>query len=244
MKHVFSLLNVSPEAVPWVAVIFPVEARHYKPPVEFWRKFAKTGWERVLAKMTTTSFRRLQKLQRRLQDIQTRAVGAPDFTSCMSLVREAFRERGLVAATFIHSEAKRIYPIAEPDTIPLDRLDDVLALIDTPEKADSILANLPEDFVPQIEAFFRFMLSQFLPDQREAMLQTAKQLPVRPAGGRPSLIPAESECREICSQIAALIEGGVSIGSAQRRISVKSGKKLRTIQRIWQRRKAIEEPET
>jgi hypothetical protein len=188
--------------------------------------------------MTGESFERICDLQRRIQGALARAVGAADYESYMAGVREMYRSRSISFVTAMHEEARRIYPTAESDTIPLDRFDDVLALIDTQAKSELVLADLPQEFAPQAEEFLRFVLHILLPDARNIALEVGKRLPIRPGGGRPSVIPPQPECREICKQIRALIEDdGLKTVIAQKRIADKTGLSLRTIQRIWQGRK-------
>jgi hypothetical protein len=69
---------------------------------------------------------------------------------------------------------------------------------------------------------------------RNHLQSAAKSLPPSP-GGRPRELSAE-QSREICRQIGQLYGLGVELPDAQKRMVLRYGVSLRTIQRAWQQR--------
>ena len=202
----------------------------------------------VLAKMTAASREKIQKQQRRIIVALVRATGTPDLQSAIAKFRELLRSKDAPPIQWIHRLAQsRAATLdcstTEPDTIPLERFDEILASIDTPEKCDLILSIMPEDQMPAIAAFQHQMLHEIIPQIKKEFADTAKLIPRPPSGGRPTKMPNTVECSAICNQIAVLIAGGTQTGLAQRRIAAKTGRKVRSIQRIWQQRKATKDLE-
>jgi len=78
-----------------------------------------------------------------------------------------------------------------------------------------------------------FLIRRFAP-------MIAKRLPHDP-GGRPSVSTAEMQ-KEICEEISTLHAKGVSIGTACTRLAARYGVSVRSIQRIWNKRKDIARP--
>lgn len=103
------------------------------------------------------------------------------------------------------------------------------------EEAVRFLEKLPEPKPENFEKLLAFMRT--LPYFLRAQLQAAaKDLPPSP-GGRPrGLTPNQS--REVCQQIGQLYGNGVDLANAKRRIALRYGVSLSTIQRAWKERGA------
>jgi DNA invertase Pin-like site-specific DNA recombinase len=102
-------------------------------------------------------------------------------------------------------------------------------------KVFSLISSLPEPKPENFEKLLAFMRT--LPYFLRAQLQAAaKDLPPSP-GGRPrGLTPDQS--REVCQQIGQLYGEGVDLASAKRRMALRYGVSLSTIQRAWKERGA------
>lgn len=103
---------------------------------------------------------------------------------------------------------------------------------------EAMLIREPEPRPEELDA--AICAIQLLPYQLRKALpgatkEAAKQLP-RPPGGRPRLLIPE-ECRQACRQIGALLGDGVELGDAQKRVAQQERISLRTMQRVWQKRK-------
>jgi hypothetical protein len=162
-----------------------------------------------------------------------RATGTTSYEEAFASLRTLFRDRSASPAAWIHALAQHIYPANGPDSVDPEQFDEILGQIDTREKCDSVLANLPEEEVPKAEKFLDALLKQILPAQRASAQNLVKALPPRRTGGPKSTIPSEAKCRQINKEISKLHADGVSLGTAQRRVATKWGKSLRTVQRIW-----------
>jgi hypothetical protein len=103
------------------------------------------------------------------------------------------------------------------------------------EEAVRFLEKLPEPKPENFEKLLAFMRT--LPYFLRAQLQAAaKDLPPSP-GGRPrGLTPDQS--REVCQQIGQLYGEGVDLANAKRRMALRYGVSLSTIQRAWKERGA------
>jgi hypothetical protein len=181
--------------------------------------------------------------QKRLGELFERVVkhlclvsGTKSYEDAIGLLRSQFRNSGTSPAAWLHRMAQEIYPMNEPDSVDPERFYDILGLIDTREKAHAVLAGFPEEAIPQIEQFLKFLLKEYLPGQRLAAQEMVKALPQRRSGGPKPTMPGEAECRQICDEIFDLHRRGVPKGNAQRRAAQKRKLSLRTIQRIWAQR--------
>jgi hypothetical protein len=161
-----------------------------------------------------------------------RVSGTTTYEEAIAVLRTLFRDKNTSPAAWLHKIALETYPTNEPDSVDPERFYEILGLIDTREKFDSILANLPEEDTPKAEKFLKFLLKQFFPTQRAAAQELVKALPPR-AGGAKSTMPSEAECRQICDEISELHAKGVPKGTAQKRAAQKWNRSLRTIERIW-----------
>ena len=101
------------------------------------------------------------------------------------------------------------------------------------EEAVRFLEKLPEPKPENFETVLAFQRT--LPYFLRAQLQAAaKDLPPSP-GGRPrGLTPIQS--REVCQQIGQLYGDGVDLADAKRRMSLRYGVSISTIQRAWKKR--------
>lgn len=107
---------------------------------------------------------------------------------------------------------------------------------DNREEAVRFLENLPEPKPENFEKVLTFL--QTLPYLLRGLLQdAAKALPPSP-GGRPrGLNPEDS--REVCKQIGQLYGEGVELAEAKRRMAMRYGVSLSTIQRAWKDRSPV-----
>jgi hypothetical protein len=160
-------------------------------------------------------------------------VGATDYDAAMAIFIPQVRAEGIHFAFWVYGLARKWYPMNEPDSVLPERFVEILGLIDSKTKVKSSLASLPDEAVPQIEAFLSFVRRDLFPTIRESMFSTGRLLPFRHIGGRPTTRPDDDTCREICKQIDDLRQQGVKLGVAQQRIVERYGFKLRSIQRVW-----------
>jgi hypothetical protein len=165
-----------------------------------------------------------------------RMSGTKTYEDAIAALRVQFRDKNTSPAAWIHRIAREAYPTNEPDSVRPEYFYEILGLIDTRQKANAVLASLPQDATPQIERFLKFLLKEFLPNQRRAAQEFVKQLPQRRSGGAPSKMPSQAECLEICNEISKLHAAGVLLGTAQQRAAKKWNKSVRVIQRIWAER--------
>lgn len=190
--------------------------------------------------MTEETLRRLEPKFSRVIDLFCSMSGADSFQAAIAALGEPFRDANTSPAPWLHKVARelisKLFPTAEQDSVRPEYFYEILGLIDTEEKFNATLASLPEEASPQIETFLDFLVKDFLPSQRSAAENLAKRLPRRRAGGRPSTSDDEAECVKICDAIQRLERAGVSRGTAQKQVAAKTGKSLRTVQRIWGKR--------
>ena len=211
--------------------------------------------------MTAEKLQKVRKSQRRVWAALVRATGSPDLYSAITGLREFLRSDLAPPIDYIHKLARARQAQMpdlpqDPDTVPLSRFDEVLAMIDTPEKCDLVLATLSDEEIPAVEAFQHKMLYEIIPAIKARYAETARLIPPPPHGGRKKLVPSATECKDICDRITSLIAVGVSTGDAHQRVKDQINRKkskeeelsTRTIQRIWRGRKtaassSVSEPE-
>jgi hypothetical protein len=184
--------------------------------------------------MTPESLKQIKTLLDRTVADLRKVSGFDTYEDGITALRVA-TQTGVIPVGWLRQLAGRVYSKIESNSVRPEDFEELLVIFDTKEKAISHLANLPEELVPAIKAMFRQFRSDILPTIREAMLSTAKQLPYRRSGGRPKTMPNQTQCKQICREIAALLPH-VGVGVAQRRIAERRGFTLRMIQRIWQER--------
>jgi hypothetical protein len=103
---------------------------------------------------------------------------------------------------------------------------------------EAVLAREQEPSTEQLEAIvksielFPYQVRRRLP---EATKKTMKKLP-HETGGRPQAVSSEEQSK-VCEEIGQLFGQGVALKDAQKRVASRRNVSLRTIQRIWQRRK-------
>jgi hypothetical protein len=178
--------------------------------------------------------------QKRLETVLDQVVehfcrmsGTKNYEEAITALRTQFRDKNTSPAAWMQRIALEAYPTNEPDSVDPERFYEILGLIDTREKFDVVLASLPEEAAPEAEKFLKFLMKEFLPNQRLTAQELVKALPQRRAGGPKPKVLAEAKCRQICDEIIELHAKGVSIGDAQRRAAQKWNIALRSIQRIW-----------
>jgi hypothetical protein len=163
--------------------------------------------------------------------------GADTYEEGFAILKEEFREEATSPATWLRKKAREVYPVDPPDSVRPDRFLQILAMIDTKEKATAIFAALPEEEAPKVEDALKFILKQFLPSVRfNAKLRT-KKLPQRHRGGRKSTMPPEEQCLTIYGAVEELVRKDIKRGKAQRRVADKYGLSLRMVQRICRAQK-------
>ncbi|WP_353061948.1 hypothetical protein RBB77_11590 [Tunturibacter psychrotolerans] len=165
-----------------------------------------------------------------------RMSGTKSYEEAIAVLREQVRDKSTSPAAWLHRVAREVYPTSEPDSVDPAQYYEILGMIDSREKYSTVFASLPEEAVPEIEIFFKFLLKEFLPAQRLAAQGLTKALPQRRTGGRKSKMPSEATCRKICAEIIELHAKSVLIGDAQRRAVKKWKIPLRSIQKIWAKR--------
>lgn len=182
--------------------------------------------------MTPETQKRLQPLLDQLVDHFCRICGANSYEEAIAALRQKlFRNKETSPAAWFHKIARETYPTSEPDTVQPEYFYEILGLIDTRDRWNSVFAGLPEDSTPEIERFLKFILKVFLPSQKSAAQELANNLPQRRSGGPHSKMPSPEKCREICDWISGL--KGVSMGDRQRRAVARFGPTFRMIQTIW-----------
>jgi len=101
------------------------------------------------------------------------------------------------------------------------------------EDLKTFLRSGPDASPGELEGVITLMRA--VPYLLRKSLQTAAANLPPPPGGRPKgLTPQQS--KEVCAQIGWLYGQGVEVRDAQKRMALRYGKSLRTIQRAWQQR--------
>jgi hypothetical protein len=101
------------------------------------------------------------------------------------------------------------------------------------EGAIQFLLTVPDPDPGTFEKVAAFLknLPYFL---RGSFQDAAKNLPP-PPGGRPHELTLD-ECKEVCKQIGQLYGDGLTLAEAKKRMTLRYGVSLSTIQRAWQKR--------
>ncbi len=104
---------------------------------------------------------------------------------------------------------------------------------------EAMLMKEPELSPGQLDAHIEAI--RLLPRQLRKILpaasrEVAQKLPYD-RGGRPRRLNRE-QCKALCGQIGDLFVRGVKLTVAQKRIAVRQGVSLRTVQRAWRARKS------
>ena len=124
-----------------------------------------------------------------------------------------------------------------------DKLADKISSINTREKFDHLLSQMPEPSPGEFDQNIAAM-RKFVYQSRNFMLSFSKELPHSP-GGRPRSVPSEKH-EEVCREILALIAKHVPLSDAFERVAQQQSVyrtrpvSARTIERIWQQRKGEE----
>ncbi|WP_353071480.1 hypothetical protein [Tunturiibacter gelidiferens] len=162
-----------------------------------------------------------------------RMSGTKSYEEAIAVLRPQFLDKSTSPAAWMHRIAREAYSTNERDTVDPTQYYEILGMIDTREKFSTVFASLPEEAVPEIEKFFKFLFKEFLPTHRLAAQELTKALPQRRTGGRKSKMPSEAICRKICAEIIGLHAKGVSKGDAQQRAAQKWKMSKRMIEKIW-----------
>ncbi len=186
--------------------------------------------------MTPETRKELWELLDKVIEVLCLVSGTKSYDGAIAVLRTGFHDKNTSPAPFLHALARKIYPTKEPDSVNPEHFYEILGLIDTKEKMDSVLASLPEEGAPEIREFLEFLLKVYFPSQRAAAQELAKQLPHLP-GGAPTKMPGPEVCWQICDEINAKHRQGVQLGIAQRQAAEKWNLKPRMIQRIWAARR-------
>jgi hypothetical protein len=101
------------------------------------------------------------------------------------------------------------------------------------EELTGFLRSGPDPTPGEVEGVITLMRT--VPYILRRSLQTAASTLPSPPGGRPKGLTQQQE-KEVCAQIGWLYGQGVEVRDAQKRMALRYGKSLRTIQRAWQRR--------
>lgn len=132
----------------------------------------------------------------------------------------------------------RIAPItigADVSSLTPETAQVLLGMMDTRQKAEALLATLPEPDPVFLGKVLK-EVSSMLPSVRTVLYPFAKRLPP-PPGGRPKKL-ADPEARQrIRDEIGQLYVQGVDLRDAQARLAQREGVSPSTIQRIWAERK-------
>jgi len=203
--------------------------------LQLWHISAKTGAGQFW-RMTEETYKKLKPMLDQLWGYVLKAAGFDGYQAGFSALQEQ-GQRNSSFGNVVQDFAQQVYPEISGNSIDPEKFAAILGLIDTPEKAEAVFRSLPEEQAPELEKFLRWFLKEWLPSQRAYAQSMAKHLPQRRAGGAPSTIPSDEECRDICNEISSLHRKGVSLGLAQRRLARKRALSLRTVQRIWAQRR-------
>jgi hypothetical protein len=106
-----------------------------------------------------------------------------------------------------------------------------LSQIDTEEKLESWLVNLPEPNPRRLALFLRVMRNA-IPSFRKLLLLRAKRL-VGSGGGRPEKLPDPETRVRIRGEIKGLRDSRVNLDDIYKRLAVRHKVSARTIKRIW-----------
>lgn len=101
------------------------------------------------------------------------------------------------------------------------------------EDLTAFLRSGPDPSPGELEGIITLMRT--VPSLLRKSLQTAVSTLPPPPGGRPKGLTPQ-QCKEVCAQIGWLYGQGVEVRDAQKRMALRYGKSLRTIQRAWQQR--------
>lgn len=162
--------------------------------------------------ITPKTLRSLQHQMDRLRQIITRSADAADFTSAIRSIQAGATVMPSLEV-FVHDMAEQMMPEAtQGNTVQPQLFAQILGLLDTEEKCDSILANMSEPEGRLLNEHLGQLLHGVLPDMRKVGLETLKQLPHRRGGGREKVID-EERAEKICQRVAKLHQYGVSKSS-------------------------------
>jgi hypothetical protein len=195
--------------------------------------------------MTKRTAGRLQAKLDKVWGHLCKAHGMSDYDELIARLRTAVKEKITPPPEWLHERARELYPLREPDTIPPERLFDILGLISDKQKAHSVLIALPESSASEIEAAVDFMLREFLPSQRKTAESIVDAFPWRRGGGpKTRSWPSAAICRDICEQIERLhVRENLPKGTAQDQMKERHGLSLRMVQRIWSDRAKYLKPD-
>lgn len=127
---------------------------------------------------------------------------------------------------------KTVSVVGPEQTLTPDTLPKLLAAMDTPEKAEIVLAEMPDPDPKKLEKILRG--GRLFPSEvRKLLLPFAEDLPP-PPGGAPRKIPEQEE-PAVCAEIAQLFNDGWSFSDAKKEVARRRGTSLPTIQRICRR---------
>jgi hypothetical protein len=157
--------------------------------------------------------------------------GADSYEQAIKALQAECSDKKASPAPWLHKKAREIYQTDEPDAVQPELFSEILTEIDSLEKARGVFANLPEEKVPQIEAFLDFLLKRFFPQQKSNAKRMGKVLPQRHDGGPTPKMPSEEDCRTIYDEVEELAKR-VKRGVPQRRLADRKGLSLRMVQRI------------
>src|SRR3954464_15501672 len=143
---------------------------------------------------------------------------------------------GPIPAAVLHQVRiwrRAMFPTMGEDSIPAERLYDVLELVDTEEKLMAVLDNFSPAELQELELSYKKINQDALPDMRSDVIAFAKCLPHRRGRGRRNEMPSEEIRAQICKEIGARIVQGQAIGVAQRDIARNRKLTARRVRRIW-----------
>jgi len=156
--------------------------------------------------------------QKKLQVLLDKAVdyvclaGGMSYEEGIAAIRPHFRDEKTSPAACLHKLVRWTYPTKEPDSVRPGLFYEILGLIDTREKFNSVFASLPENETPEIERVLNIFLKKILPFVRFTASQLTKILPQRRAGGARSKMPSQEDCCQICNKIRKDKRSGVPLG--------------------------------
>jgi hypothetical protein len=114
-----------------------------------------------------------------------------------------------------------------------DQLEEFLEVAGSREKMEALV--LEADEPTPIELMGITAVLENLPYLFRKMLpEAAKEMPHDPGGRPPAL--TEEGAREACKEVGELTGRGATLLAAQKRVAMRRGVSLRTVQRAWQKR--------
>ena len=172
----------------------------------------------------------LQAVSRMRSDV-ARALGRDSLTHAEVVqgFRESFGAHAIPFPFLFESVAAQVLQPHLPDLS--GNVTEAFALVDTEEKLEYLLLNLPEPSPEELDEFLLFVNSR-LPQLRTILLARVKAIP-HDRGGAPRKLSSREDQQKIIEEIKKLRGPRVKLGDIFQRLAQRHGVSPSKIKQIW-----------